>query len=131
VQLTSAVFQGSDYAAPPLIRTLGKGAVFALRELSRWRLVTNPHAHRYCYVPVARLLVLAEALNAGPFAGAADVQSAQLHEFLVEHLGPDRATFNGGFDLPLLTLAENPELQQRFLRATLPPAGPEKPEEDD
>jgi len=43
-----------------------------------------------------------------------------MYEFLVHHLGSDRATFDLSFDLPLLAVSEDNDLQIRFLHETLP-----------
>ena len=40
--------------------------------------------------------------------------SRQIRDFLLDHLGLDKADFNRSFDLPFLTIAEDPALQMRF-----------------
>jgi len=46
--------------------------------------------------------------------------SREVHDFLVGHLGADRAHFDHCFDLPFLAIADDPELQARFLDCQLP-----------
>ena len=41
--------------------------------------------------------------------------SKVIYEFLGEHLGHERATFSFSFDLPFLTLADNPSLRDQYL----------------
>jgi hypothetical protein len=42
-------------------------------------------------------------------------RSLAIHAFLVEHLGPEAATFGRAFDLPLLALADNQDLQNTLI----------------
>jgi hypothetical protein len=42
-------------------------------------------------------------------------QSRIIHEFLCQHIGPERAHFGHTFDLPLLEVADDRELRARFL----------------
>ncbi|MBK3732776.1 hypothetical protein GAY29_06560 [Azospirillum brasilense] len=109
--------------APPISRSLGLGACFVVRELNRLDLVTGPLTHPYCFAPTASVRRLLERFGfslsdgeGGPFA-----QSRAIHEFLVSHLGPDRATFAGDFDLPLVVLADyrNVETQTEVLGAVV------------
>jgi hypothetical protein len=46
--------------------------------------------------------------------------SPQIHRFLLNHLGPERAHFDHCFDLPFLAIADDFELQTRFLNCQLP-----------
>ena len=41
--------------------------------------------------------------------------SKEIHTFLVEHLGEERARFGRTFDIPFYLLAQNAELQSRVL----------------
>jgi hypothetical protein len=97
------------------------GASFVLRELMRLGLLRQPLARRYCYVPSLRVCRLledlgCESLRTLPLAD----RSSEIHRFLVVHLDSERATFGQAFDLPLLALAEDPELQDRLLGHGLP-----------
>ncbi len=46
-------------------------------------------------------------------------RSFEIHRFLVEQLGDKRAPFAGSFDLPLLALADSPDLQDVLLGGPL------------
>ncbi|MCG3777273.1 MAG: hypothetical protein JW395_4151 [Nitrospira sp.] len=117
----SSDFQGSGLDAPPLGRTLGIGACFVMRELFRAGALSNPTLHRHCYVPAKPVRRLLVALGSSLEIDRAHYrQSEEIHKFLVEHLGPERATFGGSFDLPLLALSDDPDLQMEFLKFHLP-----------
>jgi len=114
---TSVTFQGG-IDAPPVERVLGMGACFVVRELVRGGVITNPNAHPHCFVPSKRVRNLMSAMGLTEIdvaTGSKPFVSRQIHEFLHEHLGPEKVTFGGSFDLPLLTVAEDRELQERFL----------------
>lgn len=107
--------QGGGIDAPPLDRTLGIGACFVLRELSRTGMLVNPQVRPHCYMPMARVvrLLMWMGFEGVETWGPRVEQSRAIHEFLTEHLGPERATFGGDFDIPLLMVSEDPQL---FLR---------------
>jgi hypothetical protein len=52
--------------------------------------------------------------------GASYRHSSRIHRFLIDHLGTERAHFERCFDLPFLAIAQDTELQQQFLRCSLP-----------
>jgi len=114
---SSALFQGGGADAPSLTRVLGAGACFVVRELVRAGVLKSPWAYPHCYVPSGRVRRLLE------FLGWADLdddgrryeQSRAIYAFLCQHIGADRATFGGSFDLPFLTIAEDNDLQRQFL----------------
>jgi hypothetical protein len=119
---TSALFSGGGPDAPALTRALGMGASFVLRELMRLGVLRQSLAHRYCYVPSLRVCRLLEDLGCSPLATVPFAErSSEIHRFLVSHLDAERATFGQTFDLPLLALAEDPDLQDRLLGYGLPP----------
>lgn len=119
VQRASVLLQGSTFNAPPLRRTLGRGAPFVMRELCRWGVVKNPLAYPLCYVPVKRLRNLLWTLGEPLSEGSPGQQSRQIHELLVDLMGPEKAIFLGDFDLPLLALAEDRQLQEDLLHCEL------------
>jgi hypothetical protein len=47
--------QGGGVDAPPLIKTLGIGANFVIRELLRNHVIVQPLAHRHSFVPILRV----------------------------------------------------------------------------
>jgi len=115
-------FAGGGPSAPPLMRTLGIGACFVVRELVRAGVLQNEFAHDHAYVAVGRVRYVFARLGMTNLAveSCTYQHSRQIRDFLVDHLGPDRAHFNRCFDLPFLSIAEDPELQTRFLDCQLP-----------
>ena len=117
----SAQFQGGGVSAPPLSRMLGMGQCFVMRELFRHGVLSNPHAHPHCFVPVARVRQM--LIDLGCSALATEQQpwewSREIHGFLREHLGKEVATFGGAFDIPLQIVADNVDLQLRFFNAPI------------
>jgi hypothetical protein len=84
--------------------------------------VINRRIYRYCYPPVQRLRDFMLNRLGWTDAGFRPVtqwaRSRSIYDFLREHSADP--TFGGTFDLPLLTLAEDPQLQATVLNATLP-----------
>jgi hypothetical protein len=112
---------GTGINAPPLRRTLGIGACFVLRELVRRGILTNRAIDPHCYVPSRAVRWFLRQLGC---PGLDDDRprpemSRSIHDFLSEHLGAERAGFGRSFDIPLLLLAENPELQSTVLNQTV------------
>jgi hypothetical protein len=114
---------GGGWDAPPLTRVLGIGACFVVRELVRMGILASHHAHDHAYVGVGRVRNVFVRLGMPDLRGegASYRHSLLIHRFLVDHLGPDRAHFNRCFDLPFLAIAEDAQLQKRFLDCQLPP----------
>ncbi|OGQ97879.1 MAG: hypothetical protein A2505_03060 [Deltaproteobacteria bacterium RIFOXYD12_FULL_55_16] len=116
------VFQGGGIDAPPIARTLGKGACFVVRELMRRGVLSDPEIIPYCYAPVGRVRALLSRMGADVDENAAPLdQSQAIHQFLAAHLGQERATFLGHFDIPLQVLAkkENQGIQQQLFHIAL------------
>jgi hypothetical protein len=113
---------GGGWDAHPLTRTLGIGACLVVRELVRMGVLTSYHAHDHAYVGGGSVRNVFVRLGMSELRGegASYRHSPQIHRFLVDHLGPDRAHFNRCFDLPFLAIAESAELQGRFLDCHLP-----------
>lgn len=117
---TSSSFSGGGPDAPALTRGLGMGAHFAFRELVRVRVLDQRFAHPHCYVPARRVCALLDKLASSAIRALPSTSRSQaIHTLLVEHMGDQRATFAGAFDLPLLALADSPELQERLLGGPL------------
>jgi hypothetical protein len=113
---TNPRFSGGGPDAPPMIRTLGIGSSFVLRELTRSGVISGPYVHPHCYVPVRRVCAVLEDLGCSPLASLTNGdRSKAIHAFLAEHIGQEQAIFGGAFDLPLLALADDPLLQLEIL----------------
>jgi hypothetical protein len=112
---TSAMLSGSGLDAPALNRALGMGVNFVVRELTRLDVLRQNYVYRHCYVPAGRVCSLLKVLgcNEAQCSSMAE-RSGVIYNFLVAHLGPERANFNRSFDLPLIALSEDEELQQRI-----------------
>ena len=115
-------FSGGGLSAPPLTRALGIGACFVVRELVRADVLQSEFAYDHAYVAVGRVRHVLARLGMTKLQGesASYRHSRQIRDFLLDHLGPDKAHFNRCFDLPFLTIAEDPRLQMRFLDCHLP-----------
>ena len=112
------VFQGGGIDAAPIAKTLGMGACFVLREMIRRNLLKNRHVFPYCYVPVEgvrNLLVTLGCKGMNSDESYLDL-SKIIFEFLCDHLGEDKASFNGSFDIPLQYIARDYELQKHLLQ---------------
>ena len=114
---------GGGWDAPPLKSVLGIGACFVVRELVRMGVLTSLHAHYHAYVGVGRVRNVLVRLGMSELRGegASYRLSSEIHSFLVDHLGSDRAHFDQCFDLPFLAIAGDSLLQRRFLDCQLPP----------
>lgn len=135
-QKDSPQFAGTDFNAPPARRTLGLGACFVVRELLRRRVLRSARVHSLAYVPSMRVRTICRELGADipePREASWGRISGAIHAFLVEHLGPEGATFGGAFDLPLALLTEKSRagLRGELLNAApLELETPDEPEED-
>jgi hypothetical protein len=108
-----SALSGTGVTAPPL--PLGVGTCFVIRELTRLGALGNQNAYQYCYVPFSRVRRVMQAMGCEIDGGADLDNSIAIHQFLQEHLGDEEATFGGSFDLPILALAEDAELQRELL----------------
>ncbi|MDP2856998.1 MAG: hypothetical protein Q8P50_03365 [Bacillota bacterium] len=125
---TAPAFQGG-IDAPPLGRTLGIGACFVIRELARRGVLTTEHVHRYCYVPRGRVRQLMDSLGCPNMEDEIPVErSTVIYDYLHRYLGIG-ATFDGTFDLPLVTVAYDRDLWSRFLDQPQPEMAQEGDEE--
>lgn len=97
---TSDAFQGSGLGAPPVTRTLGLGANFVLRELTRYGILTSPLVYEHCYVPTRQVRDFLYSLGCHLGEQGSVDDSRQIYRFLVKHLGEEKATFDLSFDLP-------------------------------
>lgn len=113
--LADPVYRGTGIEAVQLHRPFGMGVCYVLRELCRWKLISNPVVYGHCFMPAKRVRELLSLLGL-------DVQddpsgSRRIWEWLESKLGAERATFQNDFDLPLqlLTLAKYSQDRQNIL----------------
>jgi len=119
---TSSLYSGGGPDAPALTTALGIGACFVMRELTRLNILHQKLAHRYCYVPGTRVCGVLETIGCPSLRMlTTGDRSSAIHRFLVENMDEERATFNRGFDLPLLALREREDAQIKVLGEPLPP----------
>jgi len=102
---------GSDLEAATLHRTLHIGHNLVIRELLRAGVLRSGVADRMAFMPgyaVSELLVR---------MGYAHIESSEeIHDILLsEFCDSSMANFCGDYDIPLILLAQNPELQHEAL----------------
>jgi hypothetical protein len=108
---------GSGIHAPTLKGSLKLGKHVVIRELLRSGVLEGEAVKAWAYKPgnaVRRMLV---GIGFDDLAGE-DVTSDQIYGVLRDSLGDD-ATFTGAYDIPLLILARDQELQERILGNTV------------
>ena len=106
---SSSSLSGSGFAPPELKATLGIGANFILRELCRHGIYSDSSIEQYCYVASRGVRdLLGNRLPDGLNIDHPSAESSRaIYEFLCEHMGEERATFDGAFDIPLRILSRN------------------------
>ena len=128
----SPLVQRLGLDATPIDRSLGIGANWLIRELSRNGVYAPSEAELmapYCWAPVARVRNLLGRLDPNLHLTADKDASPVIHNFMIEHLGAERARFDGDFDLPLqiVTRKWHRDRLNRWFEA----AGLEAPEFED
>ena len=113
--------QGGGVDAPPLAKTLGIGSNFVVRELMRFRVITNTDLDCHAYVPSRRVRQFLAWMGwVQPTEGQERLlASKSIHNFLTGYLGAERARFCGDYDIPLIFVAGRPELQLDLVGAEL------------
>ncbi len=106
---TNPDFQGGGIDAPPLTRTLKVGSHLVIRELLHHGVLQNPLAVPHAYAPISRVQEFF-----GQF-GVSIETSEEIHQLLTEHLGEDRATFGGDYDVPLRIISADDSLRRQLL----------------
>lgn len=94
-------FQGGGIDAPPLTRTLKLGSHLVIRELLHHGVIKNSLAVPHAYAPIQRVQEFFRTL------GAEVSTSEDIHQLLNDHLGEDRATFCGDYDIPLRLISSD------------------------
>lgn len=125
----SAVFSGGGPDAPPLGQIIGVGQCFIMRELARSGVIRNSAAHRWCFVPLRQVRQLIGRIGGPEWSRTGPLWSfsAEIHAFLKQHLEDPSLTL--GFDIPLLLVAERPELWRAIVDDQPPEANAESGEE--
>ena len=108
---------------PSLYQAMGYGLVFVMRELQRLKVLQNPYLERHGFVPYLATRRFLQSL-AWDGASIPCVERPQLHDSRLIHAllsdalghGED-LTFDGSFDVPLLAVAKDPDLQREVLGA--------------
>ena len=91
--------------AAPIHRSLGIGANWLIRELSRHGVYDSDEAKLmapYCWAPTQRVRTFLTALDPNLDLKVADKDaSPAIYDLVIKHVGTERALFDGDFDLPL------------------------------
>lgn len=125
--------------AAPMGRTLGIGANWLMRELSRNGVYSASDAKLmapYCWTPSQRVRdTLKPWLDLEPDKDPDKDDSRRIFNFVIEHLGAERAHFDGDYDLPLQIVTRAPyrdRLYEWFNDAGLdaPDFGDESPDDE-
>ena len=110
------VMSGSGIHAPTMRGSLRLGQHVVVRELLRCGALNGATAKALAYKPGSSVKQLLSLVGFSDLAG--NVQSEQIYEALFKCLGED-ATFDGAYDIPLIILGRDCELQLRILGATV------------
>ncbi|ERP30704.1 sacsin N-terminal ATP-binding-like domain-containing protein [Chitinivibrio alkaliphilus] len=105
----STALQGSGLVAPSLKRTLKIGHSFIIRELLRNGHLTHKSLHKFAFMNSWGIRALLEAAVGGSYESCQDIYRA-----LEKVLGEEDVTFGGDFDIPLIIVSRESELQGRF-----------------
>jgi len=106
-----ASLSGSGFDAPTLHRTLRIGHNLVIRELLRAGVLHSEVAQSKAFMPGSSVLEFLAELGHPDLCTSEDI-----HQLLLEELGsPERASFGGDYDIPLVLLAQNPALQHAVL----------------
>jgi len=98
----SWIFSGTDIVGPSIQKTVGIGACFIMRELVRKGILQSPHCYRHCYVPTNEIREFFKKELGYEIGDNADVKhSVIIYNFIAQHLGEDKATFDNDFDLAI------------------------------
>jgi hypothetical protein len=106
--------------AAPVNRSLGIGVNWLIRELVRhgvYRREDESLLAPDCWASTQRVRMFLNGLGADVGDQPNITSSRVIHDFVVEHIGTDRARFDGDFDLPLqiVTLGKHREMLERWL----------------
>lgn len=112
----NADYQGGGISAPPIEKSLGYGACFALRELKRKQILNGSQIVPYCYVPVKRTLELCGYLGCQDLSDSGGINNSKtIYGFLCRNLSEAHAEFSNCYDIPLQILAEREDVFRMIL----------------
>ena len=119
--------------AAPLDRSLSIGANWMIRELVRYRVYHTEDVDvivPYCWATTGRVRKLLKRLSPEAPIESANMDASQsVYEFIRKQIGPERAPFDGDFDLPLQLVTRR--AYGNTLRQCFKEAGSEPPDLDD
>ena len=104
---------GSGIHAPTMRGSLRLGQHVVIRELLRCSVLKGETAKAWAFKPGDAVKQMLSRIGFNDLAGE-DVSSKDIYDVLSSCLGDD-ATFDGAYDIPLLILARDQELQQKIL----------------
>ena len=111
------VMSGSGIHAPSMRRSLKLGQHVVIRELLRSHALQGETAKALAFKPGDAVKQMLSGMGFTELAGDS-VTSEKIYDTLRQCLG-DGATFDGAYDIPLLILAGNHDLQQQVLGNTM------------
>lgn len=112
---SDASLSGSGFDAPTLHRTLKSGYPLVVRELLRAGVLHSPVAQGMAYTPSQSVRGFLNELiqNGADFSDDDLSKSEQIFEAISRELNAEDATFFGDYDIPLIVLSKDKELQKR------------------
>ncbi|WP_419655991.1 hypothetical protein Dvar_51010 [Desulfosarcina variabilis str. Montpellier] len=112
----NASFQGGGISAPPIEKSLGIGACFALRELKRKGIINGSQAVPYCYLPTKRTREFIGKIGCVEISESEGIGNSKIiHRFLCHNLGETHADFANCYDIPFQVVAEKEEVLRMIL----------------
>jgi hypothetical protein len=114
--LTDSAQQGGGIGAPALGKSLGIGSNFVVRELLRKGVLKNPVLFEHAFVPYKGVRDLMRDMGCDgldPYASMAN--SSKIYDFVTQHMKEAQVSFDGAWDIPLMVVAQDWELQESLL----------------
>ncbi|MCL1092796.1 sacsin N-terminal ATP-binding-like domain-containing protein [Shewanella kaireitica] len=115
---SSSKLDGSGMAVPELKATLGIGTNFVFRELIRNKVFDVENLKRFSYVPSLKVREFFAKLGCNLDDNTwSPYQSAEIYDFIEEHIGEDFVTFSDCFDIPFRILMSDKyrDLREKLL----------------
>lgn len=112
----SPLWQGTGEYVPVLRSSMGIGANFVIRELTRHNVIEQPEVYSQSFVLSEKVRWVINKAG-GPVSDFADpYESERMFKYFLAQLGDEmRASFNLSFDIPFRILAADPDLMQELL----------------